>query len=73
MQGLHLVVDDIEVARAEITARGAEVSDLFHFASGEQAPGPDPGRRDYGTFFSFSDPDGNSWLVQEVGYTPPGA
>ena len=72
VQGLHLVVHDIEAARAEITARGTDAGELFHFASGEQAPGPDPERRDYGTFFSFSDPDGNSWLVQEVGRTPPG-
>jgi catechol 2,3-dioxygenase-like lactoylglutathione lyase family enzyme len=66
VSGLHLVVRDIEVARAELSSRGAEVSDLFHFDEGGQAPGPDPQRRDHGSFLSFSDPDGNSWMVQEV-------
>jgi hypothetical protein len=65
-QGLHLVVSDIEAARAELVERGVDVSDLFHFEEGGQTPGPDPERRDYGTFMSFSDPDGNGWLVQEV-------
>jgi predicted enzyme related to lactoylglutathione lyase len=66
VQGLHLVVSDIEAARAELVKRGVDVSDLFHFESGGQLPGPDPERSDYGSFFSFSDPDGNGWLVQEV-------
>jgi hypothetical protein len=66
IQGLHLVVTDIDRARAELMARGTEVSELFHFAEGGQAPGPDPERRDYNTFASFNDPDGNGWLVQEV-------
>jgi predicted enzyme related to lactoylglutathione lyase len=66
LQGLHLTVPDIGAARAEITGRGTEVSEIFHFDSGRQVPGPDPERRDYGSFFSFADPDGNSWLVQEV-------
>jgi catechol 2,3-dioxygenase-like lactoylglutathione lyase family enzyme len=66
VQGLHLVVPDIDAARAELAGRGAAVSELFHFAERGQTPGPDPDRRDYGTYFSFSDPDGNGWLVQEV-------
>jgi catechol 2,3-dioxygenase-like lactoylglutathione lyase family enzyme len=66
VQGLHLVVPDIDAARAELTGRGTDVSELFHFGQGGQTPGPDPDRRDYGTYFSFSDPDGNGWLVQEV-------
>ena len=66
VQGLHLVVADIEAARAELTERGAEVSDFYHFNEGGQQSGPDPQRLDYNTFFSFSDPDGNGWLVQEV-------
>jgi hypothetical protein len=45
---------------------GAGPTDIFHFVDGEQRPGPDPGRRDYGSFLSFRDPDGNQWLVQEV-------
>ena len=66
VQGLHLVVNDIEAAQAELAARGVEIGEIFHFDSGERAPGPDPQRRDYGSFLSFSDPDGNSWVVQEV-------
>ena len=64
--GLHLVVDDIEAARAELLGRGLEVSDFFHFGPEGQTDGLDPQRRDYGTYLSFADPDGNGWLVQEV-------
>ena len=66
VQGLHLVVDNIDAARAELVARGADVSEPYHFADGVQTPGPDPEHQDYGSFLSFSDPDGNGWLVQEV-------
>ena len=66
LQGLHLIVDDIELARAELARRGTEVSEVFHFDSGGQLPGPDPERRPYNSFVTFSDPDGNGWLVQEV-------
>jgi predicted enzyme related to lactoylglutathione lyase len=69
VQGLHLVVSDIDAGRAELVGRGTDASDVFHFESGVQMPGPDPQRSDYGSFLSFSDPDGNSWLVQEVGRT----
>ena len=65
-QGLHLVVTDIDAARAELVERGVEVSDVFHFESGGQVSGPDPTRSDYASFLSVSDPDGNGWLVQEV-------
>lgn len=65
-QGLHLVVTDIDVAHTELAARGVDVSDLFHFGPSGQTPGPDPERRDYNSFLSFSDPDGNGWMVQEV-------
>ena len=65
-QGLHLVVTDIEAARAELVGRGAEVSEPFHFGAEGQTPGLDPNRADYGTFMSVADPDGNGWLVQEV-------
>ena len=68
-KGLHLVVNDIEAARAELVERGAPVTGLFHFEDGSQADGPDVERSDYNTFFSFNDPDGNAWLVQEVGHT----
>jgi predicted enzyme related to lactoylglutathione lyase len=67
VKGLHLVVTDIEAAHAELTERGADVSEVFHFEGGQQVPGPDPARTDYGSFFSVSDPDGNGWMVQEVG------
>jgi catechol 2,3-dioxygenase-like lactoylglutathione lyase family enzyme len=66
VQGLHLIVDDIEAARGEITGRAAEVSDFFHFGAGGQEPGLDPQRARFGSYFSFSDPDGNGWLVQEA-------
>jgi predicted enzyme related to lactoylglutathione lyase len=66
VQGLHLVVSDIDDARAELVERGVDVSEVFHFESGGQTPGPDPQRSDYGSFCSFSDPDGTGWLVQEV-------
>ena len=66
VHGLHLVVTDIEAARAELVGRGAAPSEIFHYQSGRQEEGPHPERSDYNSFFSFSDPDGNSWLVQEV-------
>jgi catechol 2,3-dioxygenase-like lactoylglutathione lyase family enzyme len=65
--GLHLIVPDIDAARAELARRGVEVSEVFHFDEGGQQPGHDPERRDYNSFISFSDPDGNGWLVQDVG------
>jgi len=73
LQGLHLVVSDIDAARAELLKRGTEVGDIFHFDAGGQASGPDPLHSDYGSFLSFSDPDGNGWLVQEVRRTAPEA
>ena len=72
LQGLHLVVPDLDAARAELVTRGADVSEMFHFGPGGQEPGPDPERRDYNSFLSFSDPDGNGWLVQEVRRGKPG-
>lgn len=69
MQGLHLIVSDIEAAHAELAARGANISEFFHFGTGGQVSGLDPRRADYDSFFSFADPDGNGWLVQEVGHS----
>ena len=66
VQGLHLVVDDIDAARAELTGRGVEASEVYHFGPSGQTPGHDPQRGSYNSFLSFSDPDGNGWLVQEV-------
>lgn len=80
-QGLYLVVSDIEAARADLAARGAEVSEVFHSVEpGAQfQPGGDgrsSGRADdgasYGSFATFSDPDGNTWLLQEVTKRLPG-
>ena len=66
VQGLHLSVSDIEAARAELTGRGATVSEFFHFTDGGQVSGLHPQRSSFESFFSFADPDGNGWLVQEV-------
>jgi len=66
VQGLHLIVSDIEAARAELAGRGVDVSEVYHFGPDGQAPGPDPQRARYNSFLAFSDPDGNGWLVQEV-------
>ena len=80
VQGLHLVVWDIEASRAELIGRDIAVSEvfhdagrLFHHAGTEgRVAGPDPDRNDYGSFVSFSDPDGNGWLLQEVKQRAPG-
>jgi catechol 2,3-dioxygenase-like lactoylglutathione lyase family enzyme len=64
-QGLHLVVTDVEAARADLVGRGVDVSEPFHFGPGGQEPGVDPQRGDYASFASFTDPDGNGWLLQE--------
>ncbi len=71
-QGLHLVVDDVEAARAQLLERGVEVSEPFHFGAAGQQTGVHPERADYGTFLSLADPDGNGWLVQEVRQRAPG-
>jgi catechol 2,3-dioxygenase-like lactoylglutathione lyase family enzyme len=70
-QGTHLVVKDIEAARAELVERGVEVSEPFHFTAEGQQPGVDPNRAKYGSYLTFSDPDGNGWTVQEVPETTP--
>jgi catechol 2,3-dioxygenase-like lactoylglutathione lyase family enzyme len=72
-RGTHLVVTDIEAARAELVERGVDVSEIRHFdrSAGEWKPGPDPDRADYGSFADFRDPDGSSWVLQEVGHAPP--
>jgi len=69
----YLVVSDIEAARAAIVDRGVEVSEVFHRVPGEEAgSGRDPQRRSYASLASFSDPDGNRWLLQEVTARLPG-
>jgi catechol 2,3-dioxygenase-like lactoylglutathione lyase family enzyme len=73
-QGLYLVVSDIVTARAELIERGANVSEVFHRAGPGQPAisGPDPQRRSYFSYATFSDPDGNTWLLQEVTARFPG-
>jgi catechol 2,3-dioxygenase-like lactoylglutathione lyase family enzyme len=66
VQGLHLVVADIDAARHQLMAGAAGPSEVFHFEDGQQLPGADPERADYNSFVTFADPDGNEWLVQEV-------
>ncbi|WP_328999575.1 VOC family protein [Kribbella sp. NBC_00709] len=81
-QGLYLVVTDVDAARSELLAHGAKVSDVFHpgapgaqFEGGEtsgRVPGPADEGASYSSFATFSDPDGNTWLLQEVTTRLPG-
>jgi catechol 2,3-dioxygenase-like lactoylglutathione lyase family enzyme len=73
VRGTHLVVSDIEAARAELVERGLDVSEIRHLASIGWLPGPDPEHRDYNSFAYFNDPDGNTWVLQERGPIPPRA
>jgi catechol 2,3-dioxygenase-like lactoylglutathione lyase family enzyme len=80
VQGLYLIVHDIEAARAELVDRGVEVNEVFHAINGifpqagteGRVPGPDPERRDYASYASFNDPDGNGWVLQEIRVRKPG-
>jgi catechol 2,3-dioxygenase-like lactoylglutathione lyase family enzyme len=80
VEGLHLVVQDIEQARAEMVQRGIDVSEPFHDAGGifhhggteGRVPGPDPQHGSYDSFATFADPDGNGWVMQEVRVKAPG-
>jgi catechol 2,3-dioxygenase-like lactoylglutathione lyase family enzyme len=67
-RGTHLVVTDIEAAHAELVARGVQLGDIRHFdrEKGEWQPGADPKHARYNSFADFSDPDGNTWVLQEV-------
>jgi catechol 2,3-dioxygenase-like lactoylglutathione lyase family enzyme len=71
----YLAVTDIEAARRELTGRGVTVSDIRHKSpianwKGGFLPGTDPERRDYASLADFADPDGNTWVIQEIGYRP---
>jgi catechol 2,3-dioxygenase-like lactoylglutathione lyase family enzyme len=68
VRGTHLVVTDIDAVRDELRGRGVEVSDIRHMGAGGWQPGVDPERRDYASFADFSDPDGNTWVLQERGH-----
>jgi catechol 2,3-dioxygenase-like lactoylglutathione lyase family enzyme len=80
VQDLVLAVTDIEAARAELAERGASVTEVYHDAGGifyhadgaQRVPGPDPARGTYASFASFSDPDGNGWVLQEITSRLPG-
>ena len=62
----YLVVNDIASAHAELVERGIEVSGIYHWTQEGRTPGVDPDRADFGSYAEFADPDGNTWLVQEV-------
>jgi catechol 2,3-dioxygenase-like lactoylglutathione lyase family enzyme len=72
VRGLHMVVTDIEAARTELVGRGVQVSDLRHLGPDGWTPGADPEHHDYQSFADFSDPDGNTWMLQERDYQPAG-
>jgi catechol 2,3-dioxygenase-like lactoylglutathione lyase family enzyme len=75
VKDMYLVVDDIEAARADLIARGATVSEVWHGRGlGETGhlPGRDPGGSSYGSFAAFEDPDGNRFLLQEITERLPG-
>ena len=81
-QNLYLIVSDLEAVRDELVARGVEVSEIFHegtrgarfshAGTNGRVSGPDPDRSSYRSYASFSDPDGNGWLFQEVTTRLPG-
>jgi catechol 2,3-dioxygenase-like lactoylglutathione lyase family enzyme len=75
VQDMYLIVDDIEAARAELISLGADVSEVWHgrgLGTEGHVPGRDPDHSSYGSFASFSDPDGNRWLLQEITQRLPG-
>ena len=73
LQGMLLVVDDIDAARDDLIARGVEVSDVFHLEPGKGLlPGRDPENRSYASRAMFADPDGNEWQLQQITERLPG-
>jgi catechol 2,3-dioxygenase-like lactoylglutathione lyase family enzyme len=77
VQNLYLVVSDIQAARDDLVGRGVRVSEIFHYAAGPapfggRVGGIAPDRLSYGSYATFSDPDGNGWLLQEVTMRFPG-
>jgi predicted enzyme related to lactoylglutathione lyase len=70
-----LIVSNIEAAHEELVRRGIDASEMWHgapFPQEARLPGPDPKHTSYGSYFSFKDPDGNTWLIQEVTTRHPG-
>lgn len=72
IKGLHLVVTDIEAARDDLVSRGVEVSDIRHMTADGWQAGADPNHAKYNSFADFADPDGNVWVLQEVGHAAAG-
>ncbi|MNO01368.1 hypothetical protein D3C81_2214890 [compost metagenome] len=80
MQGLHLITTDVEQARAELAARGADISEVWHDEDGifhwagtaHRISGPHPEHDSYSSYASFADPDGNGWILQQVVTRLPG-
>ncbi len=80
VDALQLIVSDIDAARDQLISGGADVSEVFHDSGGVfhhagtdgRVPGPAEGHADYGSYVSFSDPDGNTWMVQEIRTRLPG-
>jgi catechol 2,3-dioxygenase-like lactoylglutathione lyase family enzyme len=79
VQGSFLIVDDVKAAHAALVARDVDASEVFHFDGGlhvsgtkGRVPGPNPGGQSYRSWTSFSDPDGNSWMLQEIKTRLPG-
>ncbi len=72
VQRTYLIVSDIEAARNALVDAGIDVGEIFHFGQNGPVNGPDPEHRTYNSFASFSDPDGNSWLLQEITTRQPG-
>ena len=68
-RGMHLIVSDIVAARDELVGRGVKVSEVRHMDAGEWKSGPHPKHSDYASFADFADPDGNTWVLQEVDRT----
>ena len=68
-RGTHLIVSDIVAARDALVRRGIAVSDVRHMDTGAWKPGPHPEHTDYASFADFADPDGNTWVLQEVDRT----
>ena len=69
-RGTHLVVTDIEAARAELAERGVDIGEIRHMTPDGWQPGADPEHSDYNSFADFSDPDGNTWVLQESNRYP---
>ncbi|GHJ43770.1 hypothetical protein Cs7R123_11120 [Catellatospora sp. TT07R-123] len=71
-KGMHLVTSDIVATREDLVSRGVEAGEPFHFGPEGRIPGLEPARADYSSYLTFDDPDGNTWVVQEIVKRLPG-